>query len=391
MSGRLYYDVTTKSLNKKGEELCGDKVEIVRTEEDVIVVLSDGLGSGVKANILATLTSKIIATMMKAGASLEDTVDTIIHTLPVCKVRHMAYSTFSILKLTPEGKVYLTEFDCPGCIYTHDGVVYPIDYTEREIGGKTIKEAVFDLECGDMLTLISDGVMYAGIGAVLNLGWNWESVCEFLEDNWKDENTSARMTAALLGACEDLYMRKPGDDTTVATVKAVPQQIVSMFAGPPRFPQDDERAVVDFMSPEGLKLVCGGSSANLVARVLGREVTTDLNYEGDLPPIAHIKGLDLVTEGVLTLRQANALITRFLADPADADTLKELDKPNGAAQIAHILLERCTHLYLFIGKAINPAHQNPQLPVDLSIKIRLLEDLAETLRGAGKVVQIKYY
>lgn len=90
-------------------------------------------------------------------------------------------------------------------------------------------------------------------------------------------------------------------------------------------------------------------------------------------------------------RQANALITRFLADPADADTLKELDKPNGAAQIAHILLERCTHLYLFIGKAINPAHQNPQLPVDLSIKIRLLEDLAETLRGAGKVVQIKYY
>ena len=210
MSNRLYYDVTTKSLNKKGEELCGDKVEIVRTEEDVIVVLSDGLGSGVKANILATLTSKIIATMMQSGATLEDTVDTIIHTLPVCKVRHMAYSTFSILKLTPEGKVYLTEFDCPGCIYTHDGVVYPIDYTTREVGGKTIKEAVFDLECGDMLTLISDGVMYAGIGAVLNLGWNWESVCNFLEDNWENENTSARMTAALLGACEDYTCASPG-------------------------------------------------------------------------------------------------------------------------------------------------------------------------------------
>lgn len=242
-----------------------------------------------------------------------------------------------------------------------------------------------------MFLLFSDGVIYAGLGELMNLGWDWENVCDFVQDNCERENTSARMTAALLGACEDLYMKRPGDDTTVATVKAVPQQIVSMFAGPPRFPQDDERAVVDFMSPEGLKLICGGSSANLVARVLGREVTTDLNYEGDLPPIAHIKGLDLVTEGVLTLRQANVLITRFLADPADADTLKELDKTNGAAQIAHILLERCTHLYLFIGKAINPAHQNPQLPVDLSIKIRLLEDLAETLRGAGKVVQIKYY
>ena len=104
----VYYDVTSKSLNKKNEELCGDKVETVNVEDGVIVVLSDGLGSGVKANILATLTSKIIATMMKSGATLEDTVDTIIHTLPVCKVRHVAYSTFSILKLTTDGKAYLT-------------------------------------------------------------------------------------------------------------------------------------------------------------------------------------------------------------------------------------------------------------------------------------------
>lgn len=391
MSHRMYFDVTSKSLNKKNEELCGDKVEVVRTGDDVILVLSDGLGSGVKANILATLTSKIIATMMKSGASLEDTVDTIIHTLPVCKVRHLAYSTFSILKLTAEGKAYLTEFDCPGCVWVHEGVVLPIDYTEREVGGKTIREAALDLSCGDMLLLFSDGVIYAGLGELMNLGWDWENVCDFVQDNCEKENTSARMTAALIGACEDLYMKRPGDDTTVATVKAVPQQIVSMFAGPPKYPQDDERAVADFMAPEGLKLVCGGSSANLVARVLGRQVTTDLNFDGDLPPVAHIDGLDLVTEGVLTLREANALVKRYLADPADSQTLKELEKPNGASQIAHILLERCTHLLLFIGKAINPAHQNPQLPVDLSIKIRLLEDLAETLRGAGKVVTIQYY
>ena len=306
LSNRLYFDVTSKSLNKKNEELCGDKVEVVRTGDDVIVVLSDGLGSGVKANILATLTSKIIATMMKSGATLEDTVDTIVHTLPVCKVRHMAYSTFSILKLTADGKAYLTEFDCPGCVWVHEGVVLPVDYTTREVGGKTIREASFDLSVGDMFLMFSDGVIYAGLGELMNLGWDWENVCDFVQDNCGKENTSARMTAALLGACEDLYMKRPGDDTTVATIKAVPQQIVSMFAGPPRFPQDDERAVVDFMSPEGLKLVCGGSSANLVARVLGREVTTDLNYEGDLPPIAHIKGLDLVTEGAPTTRPAVA-------------------------------------------------------------------------------------
>ncbi len=389
--GSLYFDVATKSLNKKNEELCGDKVEIVRTGDDAIVVLSDGLGSGVKANILATLTSKIIATMMKAGATLEDTVDTIIHTLPVCKVRHMAYSTFTILKLTAQGKAYLTEFDCPGCVWVHDGVVLPIEYTTREVGGKTIREAEFDLAVGDMFLMFSDGVIYAGLGELMNLGWDWENVCDFVQDNCAKENTAARMTAALLGACEDLYMRRPGDDTTVAVASVMPRQVVSMFAGPPLHKEDDERAVADFMAPEGLKLVCGGSSANLVARVLGREVTTDLEYEGDLPPVAHIKGLDLVTEGVLTLREANKLIRRYLDDPADEQTLKELDKHNGAAMIAGIMLEHCTHLNLFIGKAINPAHQNPQLPVDLSIKIRLLEELAQMMRSVGKVVHIQYY
>ena len=236
-----------------------------------------------------------------------------------------------------------------------------------------------------------DGVMYAGIGAVMNLGWNWESVRDFLEDNWQDETTSARMTSALLGACEDLYMRQPGDDTTVATVRVIPQQVVSLFSGPPRFKQDDERVVVDFMSPEGAKIVCGGSSANLVARVLGREVTTDLNYDSDLPPIAHIKGIDLVTEGVLTIRQVNVLVRNSLENPADPENIRALDEKNGAAMIARMLIEHCTHLNMFIGKAINPAHQNPNLPVDLSIKIRLLEELAETLRAAGKIVRIRYY
>lgn len=391
MSDRIYFDVTYQSLHKHNEELCGDKVEMAQTGDGVILVLSDGLGSGVKANILATLTAKIIVTMMTSGASLEDTVDTIVHTLPECRVRHLAYSTFSILRLSTDGQANLIEFDNPGCLYMHDGVVWPIPYATRTVGGKTIREAQFTVACGDVLTLISDGVMYAGIGAALNLGWNWESVCEFLQDQWNSQTTSARLTSALLGACEDLYMQHPGDDTTVATVKVIPRQEVSLFSGPPLHSQDDERAVVDFMSPEGAKVVCGGSSANLVARVLNRPLTSELNYAGDLPPTASIPGLDLVTEGVLTLRQAGTLIRRYLDNPADAAVLRLLDASNGAAKLARLLLEQCTHLNLFVGKAINPAHQNPQLPVDLSIKLRLLEELTATLRSAGKQVRVRYY
>lgn len=393
MSERVFFDISSKSINKKNEELCGDKVEWVPVEDGMIVVLSDGLGSGVKANILATLTSKIIATMLQGGATLEDTVDTIVHTLPVCKVRKLAYSTFSILKLNYNGQAQLIEFDCPGCIFVRDGIVMPIDYTERVIAGKTIKEASFQLQVNDLLCLTSDGVMFAGIGAVLNLGWNWESVCDFLTENYTDEESSARMSAALIGACQDLYMSEPGDDTTVAMVKVIPQQVVSMLSGPPKMREDDSRMVTDFMAEEGKKMVCGGSSGNLVARELGTEVTTDLLFDADgtLPAIGHIPGIDLVTEGVLTLRVTNEIIRAYLADPTSEENLKRLDEKNGAALIAKMLIEQCTHFYMFIGKAINPAHQNPNLPVDLSIKLRLLDELAAMMRQAGKVVRVKFY
>ncbi|MFV0352681.1 MAG: SpoIIE family protein phosphatase [Oscillospiraceae bacterium] len=390
---RTYYDITAKSLNKKGEELCGDKVEIIHAGDDTIVVLSDGLGSGVKANILATLTSKIIATMMQAGASLEDTVNTIVHTLPVCKIRQIAYSTFSILKITSDGKAFLTEFDSPNCLYFRHGVSVPIPYTTRTIEGKTVREAELSLEYGDVLTLISDGVMYAGLGEILNLGWNWDNINHFLEERLTsdDNNTSsARLTEALIGACADLYLNAPGDDTTVATITAVPRQDVSILSGPPEHPEHDEVVFNTFINQFGTKVVCGGSTANMAARLLNQEVITNLQYKDNLPPLGHIKGIDLVTEGVLTIRKANSLVTDYLKDPSNSAILRQLDKPVASSMLAKLLIEHCTHLHLYIGKAINPAHQNPNLPVDLSIKIRLLEELADTLTKAGKQVDVSY-
>ncbi len=393
MNGRIYVDAAYKSINKYTEELCGDRVEIVKNDDCCIIVLSDGLGSGVKANILATLTSKIISTMIIEGSSIEDTVNTIVHTLPVCNVRKVAYSTFSILRIGYDGEVYLVEFDSPGCIFVRNGSLMKIDYEINEVEGKTIKEARFKVNTGDMLTIMSDGVIYAGIGATLNLGWGWENASEFISQKVSDkEVTSAKLASFLIEKCEELYLKKPGDDTTVASVKIIPVKTVNIFTGPPQNPDDDGVIVNDFLSKEGFKIVSGGCSANILSRITGEEIKTTIVYaDPNVPPIAYIKGIDLVTEGVLTLKKTLDILKDYFENPTDKKNIKAIEEKHGGALVAKVLAEECTHVNLFVGRRINPAHQNPSMPTDLNIRMRVVDDLRQLLIDAGRVVNIKYY
>ena len=143
-----------KSLNKIHEELCGDKVEILKTEDSDVVILADGMGSGVKANILSTLTTRILGTMLKNGETIEDCVETIAMTLPICKVRQVAYSTFAILQIFRDGRAYLVEYDTPACIVIRDGQKLDIEHTERELSGKIIREYRFNIQEDDYFVII---------------------------------------------------------------------------------------------------------------------------------------------------------------------------------------------------------------------------------------------
>ena len=377
----VHIDVAWKSLNKKGEELCGDKVVTVRTADSTIAVLADGLGSGVKANILATLTSTICATMVREGASVADVVSTIVNTLPVCSVRKVAYATFSILEIKDSGEGYLAEFDNPFCIYIRDGQRMEFKCEYNEYSGKGVYETRFQALPGDVITIVSDGVIYAGVGESLNFGWTWEHVVKWLLN-----------AAALSDTVNDLYMKKPGDDSTVLVAEVTPHRVVNMLAGPPKEKADDERMVRDYMRSQGKKVICGGTSANIVARVLNRKIRTSLTYsDPSIPPIGFIEGVDLVTEGVLTLTRTLDILQEYCEKDADSYYFHRIDEENGAAMLARLLLEDCTHLKLFIGTAINPAHQNPNLPADLSIKLKLIDRLAELMVRLGKRVDKTFY
>ena len=355
-------DVAWKSLNKQNEELCGDKVEIIKTNDSDIMILADGMGSGVKANILATLTSKILGTMLYEGADIESCVETIAKTLPICKVRKVAYATFSILQIFHSGEAYLAEFDNPSCVFIRDGKIVKYPYETREIGGKRIHEYRFHVKKNDCFVLMSDGVIYAGAGSILNLqGWTWEAMAEYTLKCTKKTMSASRLAVMLSQACDELYEEKPGDDTTVAVARVIDRRVVNIFTGPPKSKDDDERLMHEFMHTEGKKVVAGGTSANIAARILGREIITKVDSRNpDVPPMATLEGIDLVTD-------------------------------NGASRLAKLLIEDCTELNLFVGTAVNEAHAESELNFDLSMRQNLVDQLITTSEKMGRTVTVKYY
>ncbi len=375
------------SLNKKNEELCGDRVESTVCGDYTTLVLADGLGSGVKANILSTLTSKILCTMVSNEIDIEDCVETILSSLPVCKVRGVAYSTFSVIHMNSTGKGYLFEFDNPQAILLRDCKSRDFAREEMNVLGKTVYKTALDLKAGDIVVVMSDGVIHAGVGMTLNLGWQRPEVMEFLDNNVKPSMSARAVACLLAGVCNDLYLGEPGDDTTVAAVKVREKLKVSLMIGPPVDKSKDDYYISRFLSGEGKKVVCGGTSSQIVARHLKTTVRASFDFpDRDVPPIGFIDGIDLTTEGVLTMRRLLELSEKYVS-PKDL-TPKTFTKKDGASLLAQMLFEEATDVHFYVGQSINAAHQG--LPIDITMKLKLVESLAANLKKMGKNVQIDY-
>lgn len=378
---RLHVEVADLSIAKHGEELCGDRVEISRNGGGVTVVLSDGLGSGVKANILATLTTTIASSMLRGGAAIEDVVDTIGHTLPICKVRQVAYSTFTILQVDSDGNAYLVQFDNPDAFYVSDGRVGCVDCVQRRVADKIVKEARFRVRAGDHLFLVSDGIIHAGIGGVLNLGWGWPSVADYIRRITQQEKRASVLAKWMINVCDQFYGGRPGDDATCVAITVREPRSVMAAVGPPRNPEDDSKMVATLMGSPGTRVVCGGTTGKIVARETGESLVVDLaSMVQGVPPTATIRGLDLVTEGIVTLSKA----VSKLASPEEAYG------KDGASRLARVLLD-ADHVEFLVGKAVNPAHQNPNLPISITLKEQVMQDIARILSELGKEVQITYF
>ncbi|HWT74567.1 MAG TPA: SpoIIE family protein phosphatase [Mobilitalea sp.] len=387
----LCTDTGSLSINKYGEQLCGDHVEIVEGDDhSIVLVLADGLGSGVKANILSTLTSKIISTMMANHMTIEDCVTTVASTLPVCEKRGIAYSTFTIIHVVDNHTAKVIQYDNPKVILLRNGINCEYDMTSMQIGDKTILQSTLELSPGDVLVAMSDGAVYAGVGKKFNFGWQRKNIIEFLEVAYENHFSSKMLSTILLEQCNQLYGGTPGDDTTIAAVKIRKREQMNLLIGPPSKPTDLTFMMNEFFSLEGKHIVCGGTTSSLAAQYLDSEIKTGLEYQDpEIPPISEIDGIDLVTEGVITINRVLYYAKNYLVD--NACYLQWSYRKDAASQIAKLLFEEATDINFYVGRAINPAHQNPNLPISFSIKMRLIDELSDCLKKMGKRINVNYF
>ncbi len=387
-----FLDLSYKSLFHHGEELCGDQVIISRLEDSKIMILTDGMGHGVRANILATLTGKILLTLFSNQVPIEEAVETIAKTLPLSSVNNAAYCTFSLMQIFDDGSAYIVEYDNPKAILIRNHELCEIPFKERQISDKSIREAHMQIEIGDAYLFMSDGALYCGGDQIINYAWDREAIAKYALKCEKKSRAASHLASDLAKACLELYLDKPTDDTTIAVCRVKEEHRVNIMTGAPSLKEYDRRAVLDFIDAEGMKIVCGGTTSEIVARELNTDVETDLStLDEEIPPTYILKGVDLATEGRVTLFYVNQLLQRYLEDDVDPEIFFELEKHNGASMIASCLIDNCTRVVFFVGTLTDPEAGSIKIALDMTNRQQLVEDLAETLRKLGKDVEIIAY
>ena len=266
------------------------------------------------------------------------------------------------------------------------------DYAKKEmnIGGKTIYKSVINLRENDVFIAMSDGCPHAGIGTAYNFGWKREEIIDFMEVLAPVGYTAKTLATMLVDECDKLYGHKPGDDATACVVRMRKREPMNILFGPPSNRDDAERMMSLFFSKRGKHIICGGTTASIAANFLNKPLQINLKSESkEIPPTAKIEGVDIVTEGILTISKVLEYANDYLGENKHYEHWSF--RKDGASRICQLLFEEATDINFFVGKAINPAHQNPDLPINFNIKMKLVEDLSECLKKMGKRIKVSYF
>ncbi|HNZ47647.1 MAG TPA: SpoIIE family protein phosphatase [Candidatus Hydrogenedentes bacterium] len=374
----LFLEVDFAQRRKHTEHICGDAFQSQRVDgsDRILAVLSDGLGSGVKANILATMTASMALKFAASSMDFVHSAEVIMDALPVCQIRRISYSTFTIIDCSAGGRARFIEMDNPPLLFIRDGKALPLE--RREMVSPKWQDRVLrfsDMETmpEDRVVLVSDGIVQAGLGSkALPLGWRDQGLREFVLDRIRqDPVVSARTLAedVLREALSRELNRQAHDDMSCAVLYLRKPRKMIVLTGPPFDPNHDAEFARRLQEFDGRKVICGGTTTTIVARELGVEAKLDLSRMSEhIPPQSTMEGVDLITEGILTLTRTAQLLEKGAGVRGD----------DPAEKLAALLLESDI-IHFIVGSRINEAHQDPTLPIDLEIRRNIVKRLTHCL------------
>ncbi|MBN2776302.1 MAG: SpoIIE family protein phosphatase [Bacteroidales bacterium] len=383
MAVDLYIEVDAKQINHENEKICGDVFLKRRIKEDkrIIAVLSDGMGHGVKANVLATLTSTMALNFTIEHRKPERIAEIIMNTLPVCSERNISYSTFTVADLEIDGRVHLLEYDNPPALVFRNNEVLKLTrdvivMNNPEHKGKKLTYTSFYPKLYDRIVFFSDGVAQSGMGTdKYPFGWENSNIEEYILRLLENENdiSAGKLAEKVVNkaVANDFYKSK--DDTSCASIYFREPRKLLIVTGPPIDRSSDKELATIVKVYNGKKIISGGSTTDLIARELKLKVTDSLDFfDNELPPISYMDGIDLVTEGILTLNKVWKILTDMGSD--------YVPSKGPADQIVKLILQS-DHIDIIVGTKINEAHQDPNVPVDLEIRRTIAGRIADVLEN----------
>jgi hypothetical protein len=375
----FFLDIDYYQYCKHRQYVAGDVflTHKIKEENRVIAVLSDGLGSGIKASVLATLTATMALKYISNYADVRETAEVIMDTLPVCSVRKISYSTFTIVDLNSMGHVRVIEHGNPGYVLMRELDSVPVEKTPIQLKkwhDREVTFSEFNARIGDRILYFSDGVSQAGMGhPEYPLGWGRRNVIQHLKKwiSWEDDISSRALAMKTAIRARQIDGYEPKDDITCGVMYLRHPRSLLVLTGPPYSDSKDAELAQMVDSFDGRKVICGGTTASIIGRELDRDIDMNLdNLDPDVPPSSKMEGIDLITEGTLTLSK--------VADILERGQKPELMRSNAATTLTSILLDS-DDIYFVVGTRINEAHQDPNLPVELDIRRNIIKKITTLL------------
>ncbi len=388
MNNQVFIDVSCSQKQKTNQNTCGDVFLSKRYpgERRVITVLSDGLGSGIKAHILGQMTATMLLRYAENGRNIEKAAEVVMNSLPECRIRKISYSTFTVADCRENGKVEILEEGNPGFLWLRQGRNLEAEYeiiASSQFRERKMKRYRLNMEPDDRLVFCSDGVTQAGMGSAgLSSGWKRTGLLEHTlsllerEPRISSRELAGRITSEAVTKSGDGIIR---DDTSAAVIHIRTSNQLLIFTGPPYHRERDNEHAEFFKNFKGQKAVCGGTTANITARELGLEIETDIP-EGDLPGISHMPGTDLVTEGILTLTR----LLDYLENPPGSRIA------DAAVKLMQLILSNDSIMFM-VGSNMNIAYYDPEWPMELELRKNLIRRIAGILEDKYmKKTEIKF-